>query len=130
MSHLQQAFDQVITDAVRAERWYVVLVEYVPYYGGPEEGGWYGNDMIVHAYREYISEALAEEAAAAVRKVAEELSKDAQRSYGEQCVRECDWLEERGLEADWLPEPDGPAEYQVLVTSSVPENRMGERQYS
>jgi len=127
---LQAAFDQVVADAVHPERWYVVLVEDAPYYGGPEEGGWHGSDRIVHAFKEYPSEALAEEAAEAVRKLAGEMALEAKKAYGEQCVREMEWLDARMLDADYLPEPDGPSDFSVLVIDSVPENSYGSRQYS
>lgn len=130
MSFLQQAFELVIKEAQVPERWFVCLVENAPYYGGPEEGGWYGSDMIVQAFKEYPSEVLAEEAAEQVRVMAEELTAQSKQEYGEHCVRQCDWLEARGLDADWLPEDDGPSEYRVIVTSKVPENRYGDRQYS
>lgn len=101
-----------------------------PFYGGPEEGGWWGSDTEVIAYRAYISEEIACNVAEAVRQLATELEAEAQKEYGQQCTRELDWLEARGLDADWLPEPDGPTKYYVLVTNSIVEPSFGERQYS
>lgn len=127
---LQAAFDQVIADAVVPERWYVVLVEDAPYYGGPEEGGWYGHDRIVHAFKEYPTEVLADEAAEAVRKLASEMTAEAQQAHGRACLQEMEWLDARMLDADFLPEPDGPSDFSVIVTDSMPETRYGSRQYS
>jgi hypothetical protein len=129
-SCLREAFDQVCENAKQAESWYVVLMERVPFYGGPEEGGWYGNDNIVQAYKEYPSEELAQKAADQVHKLAQELSQNSLRQYGDQCLREMGWLGARGLDADYLPEPDGPSEFYVLVTQNVPENIYGGRQWS
>jgi len=55
---------------------------------------------------------------------------EAKKAYGEQCVREMEWLDARMLDADYLPEPDGPSDFSVLVIDSVPENSYGSRQYS
>lgn len=130
MSYLKQAFELTVSDAKVPEQWYVTLIEHVPYYGGPEEGGWWGTDHIVVAYKCYPSEELASSVVEAVKALAKELEADAQREYGQQCLREMEWLEARGLDADWLPEPDGPSTYSVSVTDSIVENAFGERQYS
>lgn len=130
MSHLQQAFNTVCSEAKQAQGFYVSLMESVPYYGGPEEGGWWGSDHIVHAYQYYATEEAANAAAEAVKKLAEELETQAKREFGEQCLREMEWLDARGLDADYLREPDGNSEFFVTVTESLPENSFGDRQYS
>ena len=128
-SFLRQAFEHYIPDAVQAEGAYVVLMECQPVYGGPEEGGWWTSDNTVIAYREYPSEELAQKAAEKVRELAKELSKQAKRADSEYCAASMECLEARGLDADFLPEPDGPAEYYVVVTTEVPENSRGSRRY-
>jgi hypothetical protein len=128
--YLREAFNQVCQEAREVERWFVVLMERSPFYGGPQEGGWYGSDSIVQAYQEFPSREFAEEAAEKVRKLAAELTTARRREHGEHCLREMDWLEARGLDADYLPEPDGPSEYYVVVSETVPENRYGSREYS
>lgn len=127
---IQAAFDVVMPDAVLADEWFVSLVESIPYYGGPEEGGWWGRDTSLVAYRKYPSEELATAAAAAVEKLAAELRAEAQKTYGDHCRLELDWLEARGLDADFLPEPDGPSEFLVRVTHGQPvQESCGSRRY-
>lgn len=129
MSYLKEAFD-AICDSELPDVWYVCLIERVPYYGGPEEGGWWGSDSHCVAYRKYHSKEDADVAAAAVEKLAAELEEEAKREYGDHCRMELDWLEARGLPADFLPEPDGPADYSVVVSPAVPADSHGPRHYS
>lgn len=129
VNYLRDAFNAVIDDAKPAEKWYVALMERVPYYGGPEEGGWWGNDTHLVAYREFPSEELAEAARKAVEKLAAELKAESHKVFGEKMLRELDWLEERGLDADWLPEPDGESDYYVVVSQGIPEESYGSRHY-
>lgn len=129
MSYVEAAFHAVCKEAITPDRWYVALMEKHPYYGGPEEGGWWGTDTYVVAFEQFPTEELAREAAEKVEKLAYELGEEAHKEHGEQCLRELDWLEARGLDADWLPEPDGPSEYFVTVSSGIPEERRGCRHY-
>lgn len=129
MPYLQQAFELALPDAVSADRWYVTLWERCPFYGGPEEGGWWGSDSLVQAYRVFPSEELAHQAYAQVLKLAQELERESKKAYGDQCLREMDWLEQRGLDADFLPEPDGPSEFYVTVGQEPPQDRQGRRGY-
>lgn len=127
---IKEAFEKVTNDFVPASRYYLILIQDIPFHGGPEEGGWWGNDSVVVAYKEYVSEELAEEAKASVLALAEELNKEEKDQYGRQCLNEMEWLDNRGLDADYLPEPDGPSEYRVMISDSIPENSYGERSYS
>jgi hypothetical protein len=131
MAHyIHEAFHRVCLQAKAPETWYVCLMEKAQFYGGPEEGGWWGTDTFLSAYQEFPTEEAAEAAAEEVRKLADELSKQSRREHGRQCLRETEWLEARGLDADYLPEPDGPSEYHVLVSRGLPEGSRGCRQYS
>jgi hypothetical protein len=130
MSFNREAFNRICTEAVTCDsRWYVVLIERSQFYGGPEEGGWWGTDTEVIAYQEYPSEELAHRAQGAIEQLARELSIGERRKYGEQCLRELEWLEARGLDADYLPEPDGPTDYVVRVTNEIPQSSLGCRHY-
>lgn len=129
MSHIQIAFDELI-ESQEPEYYYLCLMESVPYYGGPEEGGWYGNDSILVAYKQYPSRELAESAAESVRQLAEQLSNESRKEYGEHCLKEMDWCDERSLDYDYLGEPDGPSHHYVMITETIPENIYGPRQYS
>ncbi len=126
---IQAAFNARIHDATPVGRWFVCLMETVPYYGGPEEGGWWGSDSQCLAFREYPTEAEAEIAKAAVLDLACELQEDSRREFGEQCAREMAWLEARGLDANFLPEVDGESSYYVYVGNEVPEASQGCRHY-
>jgi hypothetical protein len=127
--YLHDAFHAVINDAKLPEKWYVSLMESTPYYGGPEEGGWWGSDTHLVAYREFSSEDSAESARNAVLNLAAELKADSHKTFGNQMLREMDWLDARGLEADWLPEPDGESDYYVVVSQGIPEESYGSRHY-
>jgi hypothetical protein len=96
-------------------RRFVSLYRQERFYGGPEEGGWWGTDWVRVSSREYPTAASARAAAAAVQSLADRLSREAATAHGLQCAAECEWLESRGLDADWLPEPDGPEVYSVKV---------------
>lgn len=126
---VQAAFDAVISDAKRPESRFVCLMESVPYYGGPEEGGWWGSDTHVIAFKEFPTEEAANEAKKAVDKLAKELQDESRKSFGQQCLREMEWLEARGLDADFLPEPDGESRFYVYVGNEVPESSFGCRHY-
>jgi hypothetical protein len=131
MGYIQEAFAQVVADrkAVPApERWYVVLWEVIRWYGGPEEGGWYGNDNVPIEYGEFKSEAEAEEVAERVKERAEELNRLTKRSHGERCLAELEWLDARGLDADYLPESDESYFY-VSVQDDIPKAQCGQRGY-
>lgn len=63
---IEDAFRHICKDAKPATGAYVCLMESVPYYGGPEEGGWWGRDRVVVAYQWFETEEGAEAAREAV----------------------------------------------------------------
>jgi len=131
-SCIQAAFEQVCKEAKPANgsnARYVVLFVHTSRYGGPEEGGWWINDKLVLAYEYCVSEEEANIKLAAVQKLAKELQESSLRDHGNQCLREMDWCEQRGLDADYLPEPDGPSEYSVEICEELPGNRYGPTHY-
>ncbi len=131
--HIKDAFEQTITDAVQVNNtWYLSLFEEIPYYGGPEEGGWWGSDSILQAYKSFETEEAAKLAHAAVIKQAESLSLEARRDYGKQCLQETEWLEARGLEDSFLPEVAGESRFFVTLEESdqIPHSVYGTRGYS
>lgn len=135
-NYMQASFNQVCKDAIKAkdiksDERYVSLYESRPFYGGPEEGGWWGSDVYLVAAKKFENETLAMEARDAVLQLAEDLNKDAKRSFGEQCAREMEWLDARGLDADYLPEPDGETRYFVNVEKKRGKSESkGDRYYS
>src|SRR5262245_27731876 len=126
---IHTAFRLTLPDAEKAERWYVVLMAQVPYYGGPEGGGWWDSDTHAEAFQECVSRGQAERIAGQVRQRAATLARAAQRGFEEQCARELDWLEARGLPPEFLPEVDGPTEYSVIVSQGIPAPTYGSRRY-
>ena len=115
---MKQAFFEICREAKPAKASYVSLYISMPFYGGPEEGGWWGRDVELVASQRYASEEAAEAAAEAVRGYAAKLSKEAKDQFNAGCASEMEWLEARGLDADFLPEVDGEADYFVAVEDS------------
>jgi len=112
---IQEAFLTVCNEAVPANGFFVSLYLRSPWYGGPEEGGWWGHDTILMAYKWYPTEQQAIEVKDRVEKLAAELDKQASRDWSEHCARELEWCEARGLDSDFLPETDGPDSYSVYL---------------
>ena len=129
-SFYKQAFEIVCPDSKERESWYVTLIEEVPYYGGPEEGGWWGSDTYIVAYKEFPTYEQAKASYDKTMELAKELSENARREYGEYCKNSMEWPEARGLDADFLPEPDGETTYHVTLSEELPEEHRGCRQYS
>ena len=128
---IRESFFEVCRDAVPARSAYVSLYVNVPFYGGPEEGGWWGNDTMLVAYYPAPSLDVAEEMFDRIKQYAKELNDDEQMRHGEHCLRECEWLDARGLEPDFLPEVDGPSSYWVNIEETLgAAAHRGERQYS
>ena len=125
-----EAFKQICKDAVLNVGFYVSLMAEHPYYGGPEEGGWYGSDTEVIAFQEFPSEELADKACEAVQGLAKQMSADARRAYGGHCLRQTEWLDGRGLDDEFLRPDDGESRFFVTVTAGVPVGHRGERCYS
>ncbi len=129
MSYLQSAFEAVCKEAKPPESWYVCLIEEVRAYGGPEEGGWWYSITSLEAFQEYPTEEQAREAADRVQTLANELTHEARDEHGNMCLRQMEWLDARGLEADFLPEDDGPADYRVRVLNELPQYDNSRPQY-
>ena len=127
MKYVNEAFRQICNAAVvhDGQTWYVSLYREEQQYGGPEEGGWWRTVTAIESYQEFSTREQAVAVAKQVEKFADELTEKGRREHGEQCIRECEWLDALWLDADWLPEPDGPGEYFVVV-ESVP----GQHNYS
>lgn len=123
------AFDAVCKNAREPETWYLCLIESWQRYGGGEEGGWWYEQEGLSKYQEFASEKEAKKAANRVYSLANELTREAINSYGWHCERQTDWLEERGLEADYFPENDGPSSFRVWVGTELPVFDMARQRY-
>lgn len=128
-SHLAEAFDEVCADAKVPDEWCLALMERAPFYGGPQEGGWYGEDQLVVKYKWFKTKEEAEAAKEQVEKLAKKLTDEARTSYGKQCLRETAWLDARMLDDDFLPQPDGHSEYWVRLEQDHPKDIRGNRNW-
>lgn len=127
---MKEAFYKICDNATVAKSHCVSLYYREEWYGGPEEGGWWGNDTILVAYQHFSTKEAAEAALAKVEKLAKEKTEEAKRSYGDHCLRQTEWLEERGLEDDFLREPDGPDNYFVVIEDKAgSQSHRGARHY-
>jgi hypothetical protein len=112
---IREAFFTQCEKAKPGNSHFVSLYMIVPFYGGPEEGGWWGSDSKLIAYHQCSTDEEAEAVREKVLALADQLSKKAKRAYGEQCAREIAWLESRGLDDSFLPEVDGEIRYSVCT---------------
>lgn len=116
------AFNAICTEAKsHHQQWFVCLMESVATYGGPEEGGWWNHSTYVVESQRFDSEQAANEAAEKIKEMAEQLSIAQSRREGEECLRSLDWLEARGLDPDFLPEPSR-TDYFVGVYDHLPQD--------
>ena len=115
--YLSAAYDKVCREAESAEDRWVSLYESHRYYGGPEEGGWYGTDRRLVKTQRFSSQDAADRAYKRIDALAKELTAEAKQAWAKRCSDELDWCEARGLDADYLPEPDGGTEYFVIIES-------------
>ena len=112
---IEAAFHQVCDQAKVASGFYVSLYSNRPFYGGPEEGGWWGSDVILEAYQRFDTAEAAQAAREKVEALAKELTNEAKRKFGKQCLKEMQWCDSRGVDYDYLPEPDGEENYFVAI---------------
>lgn len=121
MSYIEAAWETHCAEAEKAKGCFLSLYEECPYYGGPEEGGWWGSDLKLIESKWFPTEEEASLVKEKLLDTAKELDTAARHSYHRNCAESMDWLDARGLEADFLPEPDGPSKFKVFT-----ENRRGE----
>ena len=116
-----QAWNEIIEDSEVAQECYLSLYENVSYYGGPEEGGWWDSDVILVSSQMFLDEQSANDAVEKINAIVEQENADAKKAFGERCLREVEFCDARGLDADYLPEVDGEETYFVTI-----EERKGE----
>lgn len=114
---IRDAYKKLCLNAKPAQAWYVSLYVRKPFYGGPQEGGWWSEDVVLLEYMLVNTEEEANVLLEAVQKEAVNKTEDARKAFGERCLRETEWLDARGLDDDFLPEVDGHEEYFVTVES-------------
>lgn len=130
---IQDAFHAVCTEAIEAKTgcFYVTLIRIVPFYGGPEEGGWFGKDKVVEAYQRFSDRHAAKVAFSAVKRLAKEMTDTAKIEHGQACIRQLAFCEARGIEDSnsVFGEDSGPDSYMVTITDRLPVTERGCRHY-
>lgn len=128
---ITEAFETVCPDASTPQPCYLVLWRIEQFYGGPEEGGWYGNDHIVVKYRQFDTIEAAEAVKAQVEALAERLTAEAKAERNAAARRACEWAEARGEDLEG-PDDDRWTDadrYYVSVTDEPPQNREQDRHW-
>jgi hypothetical protein len=111
---ISQAFADICKEAQVANRVCLSLYRSDSWYGGPEEGGWWGRTTALVAHQEFPSVEAAEAAKVRVNELAEQLTKDSKKSHGDLCQRQIDWCEARGID-----DPDTVFTFFVTVESEL-----------
>lgn len=119
---MDKEFYEICKNASPAGKYYVSLYAKSQYYGGHEEGGWWGTDIHLVASQEFSTLASAEVALEQIQTLAKQRTDDERDRYGKRCIEQLAWLDERGLDADYLPD-EAPDTYFVVV-----EERVGSRE--
>ena len=114
------AFHKVCSKSQNPRRWFVILTCTVQACGGPEEGGWFYDVETLEAFQEFASRPDAKLAAKRCRRLARTMQRQALANHGDHLLRSLDWLDERGMDADDLPEPDGPDQFFVSIVKELP----------
>ena len=131
MSHLEEAFFTVCANAQQVKGNYVSLYINEPFYGGAEEGGWWGSDTFLCASEWCATQEEAEAKLEAVKQLAKQLNKEAKDAFNQQCRDELDAADARGVDYDTLREVDGEMTYWVCSEETKGEHiSRGERQWS
>jgi len=112
---ISTAFYELCKEAKHPGEFYVSLYQKEQKYGGPEEGGWWRNIITLEASHKVYGEEQAEQLEEKIKVLAKEMQDHSRTEYGKKCLRETEWLEARGLDDSFLPEPDGPIEYFVVI---------------
>lgn len=129
---IHEAFMKLVEQPIQCNRFYVVLWRRSQFYGGPEEGGWWGMDHIPEAYTRVDSREEAEALATRIEEMAKQLSRQAIMEHGRGCIAQLEWCEARGIEDSnsVFGEVGSPDEYYVQIGEELPRARIADRQWS
>lgn len=123
-----QAWNEIIEDSEVAQECYLSLYENVPYYGGPEEGGWWGYIQILLKYCKCSSYAQAEMLSDKLRKHCEELTEEAKKADGQDCLRHMERADQRGEDVS-DDGYDGPSTFYLQIESMPGEHQNTTRSH-
>jgi hypothetical protein len=132
MSAIFEAFHRIVSTPITPVSAYVVLWRSEPFYGGPQEGGWWGSDTLVEAFERVNTREEAEALCERIETLADELTADAARAHGRGCRAQLDWCEARRIDDSnsVFGEDHGPTTYFVTVEDHPPRDQHGEREWS
>jgi len=131
MDATQQAFYQVCDEAEPVVSAYVSLYCSSPFYGGAEEGGWWGTDVHLVSTFHCMTMEKADAVLEKVKILAAELNEQAKQSFYTQCLAELDAADRRGIDYDSLREVDGKETYFVVTEEIQGEHTsIGDRHWS
>jgi len=130
--YIIEAFNAIVESPIPCRRNFVVLWEHRPFYGGPEEGGWWGGDDIPVSYTATHTSVEATELRHRIMELARNLTKESQQEHEATCSSQLQWCEDRNIydSNSIFGEVDGPIRYYVTVTDELPNARFGDRHYS
>ena len=130
MSRIHDAFFQLVENPEACGTYWVSLIKTETFYGGPEEGGWWGEDHIPIATKEVATKREAKLLRQRIAKLAAELSREEQQDHSARCQRQLEWAEARGMDADDVfGEVDGPTLWSVRISRRPPREIRGSRSY-
>lgn len=131
MSFLRKAFKQALSESKHQtpEVYYLTLWSVESYYGGPEEGGWWGKDYTPLEYAVFTNEDEAFAAKEKIEELSKQLHRQARTDYLNFQKQQMEFCESRGLDSDFFAESDGPGEYRVTVSNEEPRESFGPRHY-
>ena len=123
-----QAWNEIMADAQEAEECIVSMYSIEPYYGGPEEGGWWGTLYILREYVRCSNREAAESLRTKLQERCSQLNYEAKIADGEHCLRQIERADARGLDVDDYGY-DGPSSYNVIIEKFPGENQVTERSH-
>jgi len=123
-----EAWNEIMADAQEAEECIVSMYSIEPYYGGPEEGGWWGNLLILKEFVRCTTRNAAEKLQEKLQSRCEEMSREEKTFDYEECLRVCVRAYARGEDVDDHGY-DGPSSYTVLIEKFPGENQVTERSH-
>ena len=131
-SRLVDAFRAICETAEESAIRYVSLYVNVPFYGGPEEGGWWGTDTELIATYQCQTESEAGQIYERIESYVADLNKEAEREHNKHCLHQWQDEERRGYDSnDLYGEVDGAEQYWVTVEEQSGSCKSrGDRQWS
>lgn len=117
-----QAWKEIVEDSEVAQECYLSLYENAPYYGGPEEGGWWGHLQILKEYCRCTSRQAAELLMHKLQDRCEQLNRELRIADGDDCLRHMKRADQRGEDVDDYGY-DGPSTFYMIIEAIPGQNQ-------